>query len=55
MSQRNWLMFSGEILTYQMRRLSDDWRSMTKGGILTEEKIRILQMEAGIDEFSKPS
>ena len=28
---------------------------MTKGRRPTEEKIRILQMEAGIDEFSRPS
>jgi hypothetical protein len=47
--------FGGEILTYQMRILSDDSRGMTKGGILTEEIIRILQMEARISGLSRPS
>jgi hypothetical protein len=55
MSQRIWLGFSGRILTYQMRTLSDNLRGMTKGGILTEEKIRIREMEAGMDGSSRPS
>lgn len=39
----------GEILTYQTRTLSDSLRGMTKGETLTEQTIRIWQMEAGMD------
>lgn len=42
MSQRVRLYFSGEILTYQKRTLSDNSRGMMKGKTLTEERIRIL-------------
>ena len=37
-SQRMWLGFSGEILAYQMRTLSDKRGGMTKGGILTRKE-----------------
>jgi len=33
-----WLSFSGEILAYQMRTLSDKRGGMTKGGILTRKE-----------------
>jgi len=37
-SQRMWLGFSGDILAYQMRTLSDKRGGMTKGGILTRKE-----------------
>ena len=48
MSQRVLLGCLGEILTYQTRTLSDNLRGMTNGETLTEQKIRIWQMEAGM-------
>jgi len=48
------LGFSGKILTYQMRTLSDERRSMAMGGALTERKIKIWKMEAETDGCSRP-
>ena len=55
LSQRARFGFSGEILAYQMRTLSDKRRGMMEGGALTEKKIKIRGMEAGTDGCSRPS
>jgi hypothetical protein len=43
------LDFSGEILTYQMRTLSDNLLGVTKGGTLTKKKKKKDIVDGGPD------
>lgn len=56
-----WLSFSGEILAYQMRTLSDKRGGMTKGGILTRKENKDMEdggrdrrMQSATQEATSP-